>query len=114
VRFETGAVLYLESSFILNMKERSVFTATLHGTEAGASWPDCEIFGEKHKLVTDTRITNVNTKVNAHHAEVAAFFEAIRDGKKSPVPLGETKWVIAMLEGLYQSAETGAEIRLKA
>jgi predicted dehydrogenase len=113
VRFDTGAVLYLETSFILNMKERSVFTATLHGTEAGAQWPDCEIFSEKSKLVTDTRITNVNAKVNAHHAEVAAFFEAIQGKKPSPVPISETRWVIAMLEGLYRSAEHAAEIRLK-
>jgi predicted dehydrogenase len=112
VRFANDAVLYLESSFVLNMKERSVFTASLHGTEAGATWPDCEIFSERNKQVTDTKIFNI-PKAKAHTDEVRAFFEAVKGRKKSPVPIEETAQVIAILEGLYKSAELGREVRIR-
>jgi len=112
VRFANDAVLYLESSFVLNMKERSVFTAQLCGTRAGALWPDCEIFGEKNKQVTDTKIFNI-PEAEAHKDEVRAFFEAATSRRKSPVPLEETAQVIAILEGLYKSAELGREVRIR-
>ena len=103
-----------ERSFLrvsLNMKERSVFTAQFCGTRAGAVWPDCEIFGEKNKLVTDTKIFNI-AKSEPHNDEVRAFYEAVTQRRKSPVPLHETAQVIAILEGLYKSAELGREIRV--
>ncbi len=112
VRFANDSVLYLESSFVLNMKEDSVFTAQLCGTKAGATWPDCEIFSEKNKQVTDTKIFNI-PESKPHIDEVRAFFEAIKKRRKSPVPLEETAQVIAILEGLYKSAELGREIRVK-
>jgi predicted dehydrogenase len=112
VRFANDAVLFLESSFVLNMKERSVFSAQLCGTKAGAVWPDCEIFSERNKQVTDTKIFNI-PKTDAHNDEVRAFYEAIRGRKKSPVPLAETTQVIAILEGLYKSADLGREVRVR-
>lgn len=112
IRFENGAVMYLESSFILNLKERSIFTATLHGTKAGASWPDCEIFGERNKQVTDTKIFNI-PKADAHNDEVRAFYEAAKRRKKSPVPIGETTQIISILEALYKSAQSGREVRIR-
>jgi predicted dehydrogenase len=112
IRFSNDAVMFLESSFLLNMKERSVFTAAIHGTKAGATWPDCEIFGETRKQLTDTKIFNI-PKSDAHDDEVRAFYQAIKLRKKSPVPIEETTQVIAILEGLYRSARTGREVRIR-
>lgn len=111
IRFATGATLFLETSFILNMKENTIFQANFYGTEAGASWPDCEIFGERNKQVTDTRIVNV-PKLDHYKEEVAAFHAAATGRGRSPVPLEQTYWIIAMLEGLYRSAAAGREVRL--
>ncbi|MHC4917059.1 MAG: Gfo/Idh/MocA family protein [Planctomycetota bacterium] len=112
IRFENDAVMYLESSFLLNLKERSVFTAQICGTEAGVLWPDCEIFGEKKKQLTDTKIFNI-PKLKAHNEEVRAFYEAAVGRKKSPVPIAESSQVIAILEALYASADRGREVRIR-
>ena len=112
IRFENDAVMFLESSFLLNLKERSVFTAQLCGTKAGAQWPDCEIFSEKNKQLTDTKVFNI-PKREAHSDEVRAFYEAAVGGRKSPVPIAESSEVIAILEALYDSAGKGREVKVK-
>jgi predicted dehydrogenase len=112
IRFRNDAVMFLESSFLLNMKERSVFTAQLCGTKAGAIWPDCEVFGERDRQLTDTKVFNI-PKLKAHNEEVRAFFEAASGRGKSPVPITESAEVIAILEALYRSASSGREVRVR-
>ncbi len=50
--------------------------------------------------------------MEAHAAECVAFAEAIANGKPSPVPAEQSRDVMLILDGLYQSAARGGEFRL--
>lgn len=48
-----------------------------------------------------------------HALECIAFADAVANGKPSPVPAEQSLDVIAILDGLYRSAKSGKEVRLK-
>jgi predicted dehydrogenase len=82
------------------------------GTDAGAEWPELEVFGETAGSVTDTKLQYVEDKIPGHHKECAAFADAILNNKPSPVPAEQSLNVMRILEGLYRSNETGREVEV--
>ncbi|MBI5724526.1 MAG: Gfo/Idh/MocA family oxidoreductase [Planctomycetes bacterium] len=115
IRFQDGSALSLECSFMLNMKPRSYSTIDLFGTLGGLKWPDCEFVDHTSKDFIDVKMEVREDKAwgTAHHAEIREFAQAVRNDKPVPVPPRQTRAVIAILEGLYQSARTGKEVNLK-
>lgn len=111
VRFANGAALSLECSFMLNQKSRATHKIDLFGTEAGISWPECEIYSSMNNRFVDTRIEYL-TGYPAHHAVIRAFAEAVMGNTDVPVPPHQSLKVIAILEGLYKSQKTGKEVSL--
>ncbi len=113
IRFETGAVVVLESSFMANLKD-DLFQTQLFGTKSGAvvkGWGDdpVEVYTEVDRQLFDLRPRNVPRVESAHIAEVQAFVRAIRNGDPSPVP-GEQGLVLnAVFDALYKSSVTGVE-----
>ncbi len=112
VRFKNGAALSLECSWLLNQKEPETTSINLMGTDAGAQWPDLEIYGEEAGSTTDIKLQFADDKIGGHHKEIAAFAEAILEGKPSPVPAEQSLNVIRILDGLYRSNESGREVVL--
>jgi predicted dehydrogenase len=115
VRFANGAALSLECSFMMN-KEKSggEMRCDLFGTEAGAAFPELEVYGEKGRVLTNTKVAYVPPKApGGHEQECREFVQAALRGRRSPVPAEESLAVVAILEGLYRSAERGKEVRLK-
>ena len=114
VRFANGASLLLEASFAANLKE-NVFNTHLYGTEAGASAFPLEIYGERHGAVTDTTVPTFGrwARVKPHSAEVAAFVEALRNGKPVPVPGEEALVATEIIDGIYASAARGRVVRMR-
>jgi len=110
VRFANGASLVLEASFVANLKE-NVFNTHVYGTEGGASLMPLEIFGERHRVVTDTTFPRL-PKVKAHTAEIEAFVEAVRSDTPVPIPGEEALMVTEILDAIYKSAATGREVRI--
>ena len=110
VRFKNGAALTLECSWLTNIKEQETTKITLMGTDAGAEWPECTIHGEAAGSVTDTTLTYPDDKVGGHQKEIAAFTDAVLNGKPSPVPTEQSLNVIRILDGLYRSYESGKEV----
>ena len=114
IRFKNGAVLSLECSFMLNMKNKEEVRVDLFGTKAGASWPECEVFAHTDRDYVDMKI-NLNSrlaKAPPHWEEIRAFARAVIDNTPVPVPPQQSRAVIAILEGLYKSQATGKEVRL--
>lgn len=113
IRFENGAVVTLESSFMGNL-EGDPFATQLFGTKAGAmvrAWGEdpVKIFTEQDKQLFNLEPVNVPHVESSHVAEVQAFVEAMVEGKPSPVP-GEHGLVLnAIFDAIYKSAETGKE-----
>lgn len=111
IRFANGSVLSLEVSWLLNMTDQEKLGLWLHGTAGGASWPDLNISHVQDGHLVDSRILPPNG-VSGHQAETAAFIEAIVNKHSSPVPAEESLQVARALDALYQSAESGREVRL--
>jgi predicted dehydrogenase len=113
IKFDNGAVVVLESSFMGNL-EGDPFQTQLFGTKAGATfkpWGDdsVKIYTEQNQQLFDMIPKNIPSVDSAHVAEVQAFVDAIKTGKPSPVP-GENGLILnAIFDALYKSSETGKE-----
>ncbi|HLV80091.1 MAG TPA: Gfo/Idh/MocA family oxidoreductase [Chthonomonadaceae bacterium] len=109
VRFENGATVVLESSFVANLKEE-VHNTTLLGTKGGATTSPLSITQERHKSVFTYEPQIPNKNINTHYAEMKAFVECVRD-KKEPLVTGEHGLMVAQIvDALYKSAEEGREV----
>lgn len=113
IRFDNGAVISLESSFMGNL-DGDPFRCDLFGTKAGATvtpWgPDpIHIYTEENQQLFNMKPVNIPDVKSAHVAEVEAFIDAIKNDKPSPVP-GENGLILnAIFDALYKSAETKKE-----
>lgn len=114
IKFENGAVISLESSFMANGPDP--FQTQLYGTKAGAtvipyaSGSDAvKVYTEQDKLLMDVTPGNIPHVPSAHIDEVKAFVDAILNDKPSPVP-GENGLILnAIFDAIYKSSETGTE-----
>lgn len=115
VRFNNGATLVLEVSWLLHHKTTSEdMQMWLYGEQGGAHWPGNEILttNNKTKQHSNTQVLS-NEGIEPHALECMAFAEAVAEGKPSPVPAEQSLDVITILDALYRSAAAGKEIRLK-
>jgi len=114
VRFETGATLVLEVSWLLHHKTDSEdMQMWLYGDKAGAHWPSNEILTTVNKTRQHMNILLQNADRGEPHAkECMAFAEAVAKGKPSPVPAEQSLDVMAILDGVYKSAASGKEVTL--
>jgi len=113
IRFENGATITLESSFMSNI-EREFFGCHLFGTEAGAlldlfSGKPVTIYNEVDQQLFDMVPQNIPAVKSMHTDEVVAFVRAIRNGAPSPVPSEHGMALNSIFDALYKSAETGKE-----
>jgi predicted dehydrogenase len=114
VRFDNGATLVLEVSWLLHHKTTGEdMQMWLYGDKGGSHWPSNEILKTNNATRQHSNTQLVNAEGGEAHAkECIAFAEAVAGGKPSPVPAEQSLDVIAILDGLYRSAESGKEIRL--
>jgi predicted dehydrogenase len=111
VRFDNGATLTLESSFVANMEQNDLFNTQLFGTEGGCQYSPIKMFFEKNRTLVDATpvfLPNVRT----HEAEIRAFVEAVREDKPVPVPGEQALQVTQIIDGIYRSAEAGREVSI--
>jgi len=115
VRFENGATLMLEISWMLHHNTPGEdMQMWLYGTEGGAHFPSLEIYrtDNERQQMYNTVLRRVPKVERPHAAECMAFAEAIATGAPSPVPAEQSLQVMKILDGIYRSQETGREIRL--
>ncbi len=112
IRFENGATIVLEASFVANLRQEA-HNLTLLGTEGGAETNPFSITQERHKSVFtyEPKIPGGNN-INTHHAEMKAFAECVRDGKE-PLVTGEHGLMVArIMDAIYRSSEEGCEVKI--
>src|SRR5262249_14479574 len=114
VRFENGATLVLEVSWLLHHKTTGEdMQMWLYGDKGGSHWPANEILKSNNATRQHLNTQLVNREGGEAHAkECIAFADAVAHGKPSPVPAEESLDVITILDALYRSAESGRDIRL--
>ncbi|MBN1670838.1 MAG: Gfo/Idh/MocA family oxidoreductase [Kiritimatiellae bacterium] len=113
VVFDTGATLSLESSWLGHHEAKGDMSCLIYGKKATLQYPSGKYATHKNGAFLTGVIEPAPEKKRAHAAEIEAFFQCVVDGKPSPVPVEETMRVIAVLEGIYQSEQTGREVRVR-
>jgi predicted dehydrogenase len=114
VRFENGATLILEVSWLLHHDTPGEdMRMWLYGTEGGTNWPASKVIKSNNdtKRLYDIQLNSLPAGTAAHAAECMAFAKAVAEGAPSPVPPEQSRDVQLILDGLYRSAETGREVR---
>lgn len=115
VRFENGATLMLEVSWMLHHgAPKEDMQMWLYGTEGGSHWPKCEIYRSDNENMQhiDQILKLTKDKMEPHALECVEFAQAIVDGAPSPVPAEQSMQVMSILDGIYRSQETNREIVL--
>ena len=113
VRFENGASLIIEVSWLLHHGTDDDDVQTwLYGTRGGAHWPKCEIYETNNILKQHYNriLKSTSETLRPHHQEIVDFAQAIIDGGPSPVPPESSLDVQMILEALYKSQGTGREV----
>jgi len=116
VRFENGATLVLEVSWILHHdtpgEDRQIW---LYGTEGGAHLPKCEIYktNRETKQLYNCTLQLTKDQLDPHAVECIEFAKAIVDGAPSPVPAEQSLQVMTILDGVYKSQASGREVVLE-
>jgi predicted dehydrogenase len=114
VRFENGATLTLESSFIANGDD--VYQTTLYGTEGGVvldlnATQNTKFFREESGSLTDSSFVSLPS-INSYEIELRGFVQAILDDVEVPIPGEQGLMVTHILDALYTSSETGQVVTL--
>jgi predicted dehydrogenase len=115
VRFDNGATLILETSWMLHHDiEGTDMQVWLYGTQGGCHWPRAEFYSSdnptkqhyNHQLKCGPQV------IEAHAQQCIEFAAAIASGAPSPVPPEQSLHVMQILDGIYNSQKAGAEVRI--
>ena len=114
VKFENGASLVLESSFVLN-NDKERFETSLFGTEGGVfldlhNDANTRIYTEEAGALYDSQPVFL-PRVSTHEAEIYAFVQSLIDDTPVAVPGEQAQMASRILSALYESSETGKEVR---
>lgn len=114
VRYDNGAVLSVEASFCLNLKE-DVGKIELFGTAGGAKLdPQLEIYTDSCGYLTNVSL-NRSTALDFNglfEREINYFIDAIEQDKDVSSIAQDGVTIMKILDAIYRSAETGREVLL--
>ncbi len=115
IRFDNGAVISVEASFSLNIKQ-DVGSIELFGTKAGAKIdPELEMYAETNGYMTNVTLTNP-TALNfdgLFAREIDHFVDCVRLGLPCRSPAEDGVTLMNILDAIYESAKTGHEVIIK-
>jgi predicted dehydrogenase len=117
IRFENGATLALEASWAANIAEAELMETRLLGTRAGLLQKnlhegytfDAHIFTELNGAPFDLHLHQAATPAPSAMHDYA---DAILNDRPHPAPGEEGLVVMELLDAIYESARTGAPVRL--
>ena len=119
VRFENGASLIFEVSWMLHHKmpedDKEDMQIWLYGKNGGMHWPSCEKLTtnskEKKEINTVYKINTENV-IEPHALGCMEFANAVFNDIKVPVPAEHSYQVMQILNAIYESQKLGKEILL--
>ncbi len=85
----------------------------LFGMKAGLEWPSGRFSTTANRALIDGTIHRQPDLPKPHTGEIMAFFDAVTQGKPSPVPVEQTIFVIGILEAIMSSSASKREERVK-
>lgn len=114
IRFKNGAVLFVDTSFSLNIKKDSG-VIELFGTKAGARIdPGLEIFSAINDYMVDIKPAGDNSLSfsGLFENEIAHFIECVEKGTECKSPASDGVKLMKIIDAIYLSAEERREIIL--
>ena len=112
IRFDNGAVLSIESSFSLNIKNDQG-KIELFGTKAGAKLdPELELFTEVNGYMANVNLaTNTALSFDGLFAkEIDHFVCCVKNGIPCKSPAQDGVDIMTIIDAIYESAKTGHEV----
>lgn len=111
VRMKNGATIMIEASFALNIPHEEQRTM-ICGTNGGLCSSPLTFVEENYDNIINGTPQFVG-EVQSHAEEIRCFVEAIRKDLPSPVPGEQAIITQKILNGIYESAEKGKEVRIR-
>lgn len=114
IRFDNGASLQIEFSWASNIEQEHNFVE-LRGSRAGAivhSLKPLRVFTEEDGTLIDLAPKPAALKPAEHAANLAHFVDVVLRGADPIFTPEQGVHMIQILEAIYESAETGREVRL--
>ena len=111
IRFDTGAMLTLESSFVAHIKE-DVFNIQIMGTKGGVVWGTSETYTDWSDYMINASPAYIE-KWDMWEYKLKHFVEVARDGRENEAPAEHGVMVQSMLDGIYAAAAAGKEVVIK-
>jgi predicted dehydrogenase len=113
IRLKNGATVMLDVTWACHTDEGDRMDVRLFGTEAGAGLYPARIFRNDPLRTDYDVIENVNAPVAlTHECRFTNFINTILGTEKPLVTVGEALAVQKILDGIYESARTGQEVRI--
>ncbi len=111
-RFEGGACVSIGASWALNAPGNQS-NVSVYGTEGGVQmWPFTLVREEYGMLLNCTPEVIGGGGAGSHVEEIAQFVRAITTGGPAPVAPEQALITQRILDGIYRSAEAGAEVEV--
>lgn len=116
IKFDNGAVLSVETSFSLNLKD-DTGNIEIFGTKAGAKMePNLELYSEMDDYLVDItpRVTRDTDWFNAiFKNEIAHFVDCVANGTECLSPAEDGLELMKILDAVYESSRTGREVVIR-
>ena len=109
IRFDTGATLILECSWALNLSGGSI--TQIAGSKGGVEMNPLKILTERDGVQVD--MTPHVPDTNAFAGQTDHFLECVQTSKTPLIGAEQGVQLMQMLDGIYQSAASGREVRIK-
>jgi predicted dehydrogenase len=110
IRFDTGTMLTLESSFVAHIKE-DVFNIQIMGEKGGVIWGTSETFTDYNNYMLNATPAFI-AKWDMWEYKMKHFVEVVRDGRPNEAPAAHGVMVQKMLDGIYAAAAAGKEVTI--
>ncbi|HVT89240.1 MAG TPA: Gfo/Idh/MocA family oxidoreductase [Tepidisphaeraceae bacterium] len=110
VRFETGAMLTVETSFVSHI-EKDIWNIHVFGENGGAEWNDCKIFTDHGGYMMNMTPAFI-PKTDYWEYKMKHFVEVCRDGRENESSGEHGLMIQKILDGVYGSTESGKEVAI--
>lgn len=116
IRFENGASLFLESSWLLNQEETELRATNVYGTKGGASTTPFRILTDDGSGLRDVtpEVPGGRAGYQGNFLRFARFLECVRGEAEPLIKPEESLHVQRIIDGLYRSADTGKAVEITA
>lgn len=111
LRFKNGATLILQSSFALNIKEKSLMNVDLYGDRGGATVFPPQVYQEKHGTLVDLAMPYLPAD-DKHERSIGQFIDCCLTGKAPLCTMEEALVLQRIIDGFYTSAAAGKAVEL--